>query len=907
VPAVYDDQKQDSKDLNALTGISKAEEAQMDDSARSGAAEDKAASSNKLGEAENAVNGGALAAAGSISNLSKKAAGFFNPAGDETKGIKSFVAGKLPGKKASSAGVGVGGLLAILFILFFSGSSLILVHIEKIMQGYEAKVEQKFEKDAARQIISRIIKKQIAKAQARAAGQPDPDAAEAADAATNGEVLTEDADSFNFEAFKGELANQGIKAEFDSEGNLTSLTDEAGNDLSNSLSPADFDELESAMPEWAVGQLDSYRPLMVDQYDVSFEGMPDTDADNVKETEEADVSKGATNEDLIDAAKDSSSPAEQTPGSDPAGTAPTVGESGDLTQESSNASSLGKAIDATNQELAKTGDSKAAIAAGEKAFGADDPANDLLIASAATTACNLQKAVKDASDARIPTLISLLVRHWNLLLTVGAQVQTGHIKGSEVNQLAQQVEGNPAAPPTANKKVPAEDALPFNDSEVWAEATGGNVGKDPTKSGYTPGVSPSVLPNKNGAQKIDDEINGAIDDVPGAKLSCKALTSSWGVLIQGALGVTQLITDIGSISSAQVGITTALIAFQVVLQKVILPDILKFFTVAGVSGTENAVDYINDSGVGGNIAFNDYSRRLGARPMTDAETTTVVYQANQRMLQEQQEQPWVSRTFALSNPYSLASRVAIELPLGSIQNLSTDIRAYFVHAPFAALHSIASIISSKSALADPNPDVNSYGLFQYGFPGGEDTQYDPIANEQFLYKQLTITANDGKNITFKPIDILGNPATYTDSMGGDPTLSDWLHCFTNSTTQLDVENTMSPPPNPFGTLYYVPCASIGQVDQVDNPTLNANNILYVDDKSMGDIFCQDLFAGDDGNEPGFHYIVVKGVRSVVVDDPDKCGKALAPNLDNEIQRFRQYILDVHVINDYKSLEPASGT
>ena len=162
---------------------------------------------------------------------------------------------------------------------------------------------------------------------------------------------------------------------------------------------------------------------------------------------------------------------------------------------------------------------------------------------------------------------------------------------------------NSSAAPQPNGQ-PAEASLPFTSSAAWQRATGGVV------SSSTPDMDDSVRPAANAGSKIVDDINALVNPL-GGNLVCRLVTSWVGGVIQGFAGVAQFIADDSTFGFAEGATIAAVSGFQAMLKYTLIPSIIKYFTPIGIDGREDSVQQINNSDAGLNLAFGDYSRKLG--------------------------------------------------------------------------------------------------------------------------------------------------------------------------------------------------------------------------------------------------------------------------------------------------------
>ncbi|HVC36347.1 MAG TPA: hypothetical protein VNE40_02800 [Candidatus Dormibacteraeota bacterium] len=786
--------------------------------------------------------------AGSLATAEQLGVGF-RPV-DQTK--KSRISGLLKtSPRKSLVGGGIGG--GIIVLIIFGMSAIIpyeLVHIEKTLIAYESKVEQRFEKRAAQKVLQKVVCWHLKAGCKNIPGDNKPSAAEDRTAQADGENLSTEMENFDFTdpVVIADLAKVGYTVVIDpSTGEFNGLKNAEGQDVTQEIgnNGVVFSDLETALPEWSVGQEISFRPVMIDEAGVSFSGLPDTQNDDVQKTIEGKIVNGASGDELVTANE------EETGGQPPANDT----NANDLTQytDANNQSgALGKALDAANQAASNGATGETAVEAGVKSF---DFGNPIFLTSIASTACGLEKDVSHASSTRVPKIMSLLIRHGNLVLTLADQLKAGKLTGHEVKQVMKIFNGDPSAKPNSNG-TPSEASLPFTSSAAWQRSTGGLV------SNNTPDINTSSLPTQNSGTKIFGKLRGILNK-SGATFSCHALTSPFGFIIQGFAGVFQIAADGFSFGTAQVAFTAGIIAVQQGIQHFVLPDIIRYFTPYGINGSENSVQFLNNADAGLFLSFSNYSRRIGGIPLTTPQADNLTAMASHESLVAFNQLPWINRMFDTSNPISLVSRLASDVPQ-SLGQVASSTVSYFTNITRTIPHYAAAIflLDKVSALNNTTYPGDPYGATQYAFMDNEINKYDPVQNEQYLFSNVSVDNNSARRI-----DILGNPNTYTDNPSGDQNNNDLLHCFVDSYILLaDSVDGSTSAAKKF-------CGNIGTYDiKNDSPSVIPN------DSTAASIYCSALAPND-------------------LSCPDK----IAPQLNDEVGHFRQYLLDTHVMTDYTNL------
>lgn len=775
-------------------------------------------------------------------------------------------AGKLLGrnKKKGAAGGGVAILLVTAAIAGFGFLvSHELISLEQTMVKYEAKVEQFFEKKAASSVFNHIICRKLTPDSNSWLGSKcnkgdeadDSDSAESEADANN--PLESEMDNFDITDpdVVHALESNGVKVNTDASGKFSGLSDmETGDpitidDISNNVGGI-FDKIETALPEWDLGQIKSFIPQMENDSGADFNIGTDEANDNIEEDIDTEVTNGVDTNTVDYGSQTDSSQNE------------TAAQKQQFADGSEIGGTTGEAIDTALADVAK-GDTEAeAVADASSKFSAGG--NALLATTVANDACSVDEAATSAEKARIPEMLGMLVRSGTTIMNLASKLINGHLTGGEVNDVEKIVDGNPGLASTITGSDGSvtrnEAALPETASAAYQRETGGTVDSNPKSPGYNPDISVTSIPTRNTGSKIVDEINSVI---PGGHFACSVLTSPIGGIISGLVGVVQIVSDIGSIGLAQVGFTAANIGVQELIQHVLIPQIIEYFTPIGMGGHEDSVQWWNNADAGTNIAFADYSRSLGGQPETNTTATQQFVVASAAENQENQTESLSNRLFAFSNPNSLVSHLAVDLP-STRSMLFSDISGYFENLPHEIGSIFSSLISARDVLA-ATPTQNPgepYHITQYGF--GNITA-DPVAVENYLYSNVSYGTQSGTRISY-----LGNPNQYS-ATNPDPSTSDVLHCFLQGYQNTANQTTGNNDPI---------CGSLGSYD-IDDDTpdpITANNVALS--------YCTQMASAD----PSI--------------DPNTCANKLISDgqvTSKDIDYFSQYIMDTHVMGDYTSL------
>jgi hypothetical protein len=160
------------------------------------------------------------------------------------------------------------------------------------------------------------------------------------------------------------------------------------------------------------------------------------------------------------------------------------------------------------------------------------------------------------------------------------------------------------------------------------------------------------------------------------------------------------------------------------------------------SGFAQGSDIVNEADSGANIESGEVCRtQLFCRPLTPAEVTLSENSSTKYVLAENASKPLADRYFALSNPDSLFSHIALELDgslkmssVSSILKLGT-----LIFKPWNLFSStLGSFAFARAAAAGPvDPNTEDYGNVQFGWTSSEENlasgdSYKPLENQYIL-------------------------------------------------------------------------------------------------------------------------------------------------------------------------------
>ncbi len=816
--------------------------------------------------------------------------GLFNPKSGNSGLSRIF--NKKNNKKLLGGGI-AGGLITLIVLGFAGIATYELQTIAKIIGNEEDKIVRSSMDKASKHILKNILCwKKVAKCKPNNPDNeppPEENPTEEAYASSNGEGLTNDINNFDFTDpnIESMLNNEGITISRDASGNFNGLLNPDGTmitpeDITNDTSGV-FERLDSALPEFNVGEVTSFRDLMFKFANADWNILPDTPSDTAssaaQEIEDADAEGASGSVAAAEAVQSIEDQNQTQPNSN------NPGQTSIDQQSLSNANqTTGELTNAENTVIKD-------VNAGETASNAIADATNSLKSSlskgaafkslsalaAIQDACMFDKLMNDQIVKHIPQIIGLLIRNGTTTLSLASQLTSGKITGQEFSAVMKMYNGNPNAPSGSN------DALPFSASSAWKSATG--------ETGGIP-IDSSSLPSIDGVMSGMSKVNNIINDIPGGKTVCNVSNNPLGGLIVtiGGIAISGGI-DFSSFGAGEGGII-ALQAAVLVAINTAVPQIIKTMVPVNLMGFQNAVQNMDNTDAGLNLAYNNYSRTMGGMPQTYSQSIQNNTIADASINAQQSRLSFFDRTFALNNPYSLISRFAVNIPL----NLSAtmfSVLNYISRIPVILFHGLSSIIISPSVYAatqDNNYPGEQYNLTQYAISQTNANYYNPIANEQYLFGTVTYDGNSASRI-----DMLGNPNTI--SPGNDPNNNDLLHCFYDSyTTIYDATynsngnqfNPSTPAYEDIGKDHN--CGALGLYnlnDYSDNGTSGPIQGLP-DETTIASIYCYHL---DHNPKNNYH-----NCMNTLLSDGQ---------INNDLTHFRQYLLDLSVMKNYTSMMSSS--
>ena len=489
--------------------------------------------------------------------------------------------------------------------------------------------------------------------------------------------------------------------------------------------------------------------------------------------------------------------------------------------------------------------------------------------------CLFDKLVNNQIVKHIPQIMSLLIRNGTTTISLASQLTSGKITGPEFSAAMKLFNGssNPADKGT-------NSALPFSASSAWAQATG-------SKGGVA--IDPTSLPTSDGVMKAMQPLNTILNDIPGGRTFCSVSNNPLGgiaITVGGIFGQGGLdIASFGAAQAVELGLQGAAIAAIYVA----VPYITKLMVPVNLMGFQNSVQNMNNTDAGLNLANNNYYRTMGGMPQTKSQSINNNIVADNLIQHQQSQLSWYQKTFALSNPYSLISKFAVNIPL-TFNSTIFDVVNYLQGLPKQLLHNFSLIFISPLVLADSQNSYpgSQYGVTQYASSNTTINSYDPIANESYLFSNVSYNGNSESRI-----QMLGDPNKITP-ITGDLHQNDMLHCFYDSYSTIynaatgNGSTTFNPSTSPHDDLGADKnCGALGLYNLQDYGDNGSNGPIngMPNDTTIADIYC--------------HYLN-KSASS-------QCVHALISDgqVNNDLQHYRQYLMDLSVMNNYMSMMSSS--
>ncbi len=797
-----------------------------------------------------------------------------------TSGVAMGVAGLTPWGRAyrfakthkKLVGIGGGGFIGfIIAIVIFFGflAAYELVTIEKDMLRYEEKGVAYVIKKASNSIMKRMYCRGMSGATAASLGCSSENNTEGSKAVEDKtDPMTAEIDTMKFTdpQVQKALLDQGIQVE-DSGNQLRFKDLTTGNYINyDQLDQTDMQlRFQKAIPSFDIGQIKAYRPLLTVDEGADWNPIPAPEESSPDKDVAEDINGTAENEgQQLKAAEVED------------GKSPTNEPKSQVANDTLAAATEGTVLETADQAIA-AGDSEAVVISKAEAAAAPHLGAALTIGSIVATLCSIDRVATKVSEYRIPTILAFLVRHSSTLLGIADEMKVGGtMTGKQISGFTKLFNGNQSIKPTKTYDPTLSDAaMPFSRSAAWQRIEGNPVNTNRKSSGYNPDFSSSLLPTKNAGTSVVNSINRILDFIGGGALCSLVNNSVFGHIFTVIGWAATAGIDFSSIGVGEVAIMGAVTSFQLATKHIIIPQIVKYFTPVGMNGLENSVQWMNNADAGTNISMNMYMQRLGGEPMSPTQTAELNAKGAQLETIAESHKSFLTRTFSFSDPSSLVSRVAVDLPLsrlGIINSFFSDI----ISAPELLFRAFSDLIGGARVFASQSTNPGAtYGLTQYGFSTSEITRYDPINNENYLIHAVVPFHQNTKTL----IQLLGNPSNFPNG-SYDSNPNDLLHCFAQdpygpngqlTSSFLWAQQSDQAPVSPI-------CGTMGNMSADTPPVgISSPNVAQ--------------------------YVVCPGMGYGTLDK--RCNNFVTKFLRKHdvINRFRQYILDDQVTNyiyDYQS-------
>lgn len=884
--------------------------------------EPKAAGNQELKSQENAAGLGSFMQRNGGGDFKFNPTDKMGVAGVAVKGLKAV--GKYVGKHKETSLLAGGGITTAFLIGIAIAASLVtfaMKDVEKTITHVADAATNEMINVAQRHFMADALCRELAANPAAAAqanctakqnSNPEdntdatPQAEQAqqqqADAADGGTSVVSEIDSFKFTdpAVMRYLEDHNItvKTSIAADGTvqLDGLFDTAGNPITvdQILSdPTVGGVMENALPAAKVGTVTTADAITEEQSGADFNGYTEQEDQNPEQTTEAEVLD--TNIGSPGTADTFAS--NETVKPEP----PSQNGKSQITPKQGGEVGASETMLTTAEQAIAQGDTESQVmqAVTDKLnseYGGSE--GDALLASAAASeVCGVLKVAQTASQARIVSILSLLTRHFSTLAAAADESTTSSGRAKTTRFFMNMLDGNPAAPtfissPTKNnhlRKIANIAKMPWTKSAGYLIDTGqsSSINSDPTSANYNPPLAASSTPTLDSGTMVVNDVQAAVGDV-GGQAVCAVEDSPFGFVANASANLADFVSSIGDFGLSTLltaGLTTAA---QQVVQHVLIPKIVAYFTPVALDGLEYGTQWFNNANAGGTIMFANYARSIGGQPMTPAtanKTYTVAMNAQQKTYDATTS--FSQRVFALSNPQSLVSRLAIDLPVSRLGYLST-MGNYLSSLPSMLMHTFSTIISPPSLLAANNnySPAAADSITEYGLTNSQASQYHMISNEQFLTAPtLQYTNSSGTPVSVSRIKILGNPFQYLHGKQ-DPSQTDILHCYLQSygssylggsvniasATNKDFQN----PANM--------CGTAGNFDSNINP-------IPITNADVAKAYC-DYF---------LNVTTQQGMSNPAYVNSCLPQMTVEAQSNNTIARYQQYLLDANVASDMTGL------
>lgn len=369
------------------------------------------------------------------------------------------------------------------------------------------------------------------------------------------------------------------------------------------------------------------------------------------------------------------------------------------------------------------------------------------------------------------------------------EIHTGHVDATELGSMTTSLgPGNtgPASDPVKGGTASAEQ------TPLYQNIVDG--------SSQTASAINSVLPGKAYADSKSNSSNYTCKDgkpVPSGKLVCneEVLGQSNSTLdaahnflnsptIQPITTAAHAISGItGAISDALGGILTSIPGVSSVADFVgsilqpFFQDVINLLIPSPFGTNMSGGRKFDMMAAGADVSGNDYAQTgLGGQKLTNQQLADI---RNNQQNQEQQSfahQSLFARMFNTDSQYSLVSKVAMAMPLGTQTTAQSGLASLL--NPFSAMsHGFGSMLSNKAMAATPaQPDP--FGVVQYGYPKGS------IPPDPDVYWQKHCSDNSAQAYQ--------NDADFNSAAGGKGWVGAAAHGSPDPNTGMPVNTTTNP-------------------------------------------------------------------------------------------------------------------
>ena len=722
--------------------------------------------------------------------------------------VKSFASKNRKPLIGGGAATGIAGLL-------ISGSLflpvLMIEHIAKNLFAHEAKVLNAEEKKLGNKLAQKanpLSKKALDKITSKGKG-----------------FFSEKYRVQPTDVLEGRLSEGGLGLELNPDGSIKSVTENGTKTPINEASVTETAKLGADMTEvlkpWEADFRTQMVPELAAHYRVSFAGIPEkpyADDKSFLADEDQKIRNGATDAE-IKATLDEPAPSPTDPKLTPAEQASRDA----LKEPNAKGNSI---IQAALDSYKGNRSVKDAIKAGQDQFTKNKAVGAV---GYIAMVCGLNKLAQDTQKiGRAQRAIALIREGSDILAAVGG-IHTGHVNLANLGRKVKLFTGDTSAALSDKKgrKVATEESKDFTQAAGWKRA----IGIKPNKG--NPDINPAAHPDAVNSEAKYLNILNSVVSLPGLKQTCSLTNSKFGFIVVFGGQFVEVAANLLDGEVLEAGITTANIAAQYEIAATLLPPLISGAAGLAITGTEDAVQQINNRDAGLGLATNDHGRAIGALPINNTKHKKLTFEADAAQAKYAQKQGIAYSLVSLDNPQSVLARTLDVTPTTPKATIAMISHA-FATLPQVFGNSILGLV--RPVKADDQIDTNPYQLQQYGFTTEEIDDYEPI---DIINKFESIDAN-----THTRLEALGDPETIQPG-ATDPNAGDLLHCFVNPFAGSGVPGALKDP----GLDQTDPdsiCKSIGLITNTNDtepnlPSQNDINSIYSNFCNANNIKDKDCF------------------------------------------------------------------